>query len=57
MADQFEWIPILTELGEAEVARLIERSPDTADAIRQAYAHWKAAQTEAANLRELGNDQ
>lgn len=56
MPDKIQWLPILTELGEEEVARIIEKSPDIKSAILKARKDFKTAETEAADLEKLGHE-
>lgn len=56
MPDKLEWIPILTELGEDIVARIIEKSPDAKSALLKAKADFEAAEKEAGDLRRKGHE-
>lgn len=53
---KIDWLPILLSLGEEEVARLMEKSPDTASAILAAHENFKKAEEEANALRKEGHD-
>lgn len=54
--DKFLWIPILVELGEDVVARIIDRSPDVASALKEAKANFDVAVTEGEDLRRKGHE-
>jgi hypothetical protein len=56
-ADKILWIPILTELGEKMVARIIEKSPDIQSAILEARENFKRAEEEADELKKMGHEQ
>lgn len=56
MPNKIEWLPILTELGEEEVARIMDSSPDTATAILEAHANFDQAVVEADALKKLGHE-
>jgi hypothetical protein len=55
-ANPIEWLPILMELGEKEVARILDRSPDARTALLQAHENFVAAEQEARNLRAEGHE-
>lgn len=50
------WLPILTELGEDVIARIMDQSPDTADAILKARENFRLAQDEGEALRRKGHE-
>lgn len=56
MADKILWLPILMDLGEDIVARIMDKSPDTATAILEARENFKKAEDEANDLRKLGHE-
>jgi hypothetical protein len=51
-----QWLPILAELGEEAVARIIEKSPDVESAILAARENFTKAEQEAKDLRKLGHE-
>lgn len=55
MADKFEWLPILTRLGEETLARILDNSPDIQSAILEAHQNFEAAEKEAEELRKRGH--
>lgn len=55
-ANKIEWLPILMELGEKTVARILDRSPDVATALKEAHENFVAAEAEAKALREKGHE-
>lgn len=56
MSNQIEWLPILTALGEEELARILDKSPDVASALLEAHANFQQAQRDAADLRREGHE-
>lgn len=56
MSDKIEWIPILVDLGEAEVARILDKSPDAKTAIMEARENFKKAEEEGEALRRKGHE-
>lgn len=50
------WLPILAELGEDVVARILDKSPDTASAILEAKKNFELAEEEAEALRRRGHE-
>lgn len=56
MPDKIEWLPILMKLGEDIVARIMDKSPDTAAAILAARENFEKAEDEAKALRRLGHE-
>ena len=56
MSEKIQWLPILAELGEATVARIIEKSPDIQSAILEARKNFAAAEIEADELSKLGHE-
>lgn len=56
MPDKIQWLPILTELGEGFVARLVESSPDIQAAILAARDEFKNAQSEGEALKKKGHE-
>jgi hypothetical protein len=56
MPDNTEWLPILTELGEKEVARILDRSPDIQSAILEARENFQKAEEEADALKRKGHE-
>lgn len=56
MPDQMEWLPILAELGEKTVGRIIEKSPDVKSAILAARENFVKAEEEAKALRGRGHE-
>lgn len=53
--NKLDWIPILTELGEDIVARVIDRSPDIKAALLEAKANFNSAVDEGEALRKKGH--
>lgn len=49
------WLPILTELGEDVVARLIDKSPDVKSAILEAKENFDKAVEEGEALKNKGH--
>jgi len=56
MAKTIEWLPILTELGEREVARIFDKSPDIQSAILEARENFQEAENEAGELKKMGHE-
>ena len=56
MPEQIEWLPILAQLGEGVVARIIENSPDIQSAILEARANFVKAEEEAEALKKKGHE-
>lgn len=56
MSDAIEWLPILTELGEEEIARILDKSPDIQSAILEAKENFDKAVDEAEALRRMGHE-
>ena len=56
MPEKIEWIPILTELGEDVVARIIDKSPDVKSALLEARENFTKAEEEADALRRKGRE-
>jgi hypothetical protein len=56
MPEKIQWLPILVELGESVIARIIESSPDTKAAIMEARHNFVEAEKEAAALRRKGHE-
>lgn len=56
MSDKIQWLPILAELGEKEIARILDKSPDIQSAILEARENFKKAEEEADALRKMGHD-
>jgi hypothetical protein len=56
VSDVIKWLPILAELGEEAVARIIEKSPDVQSAILEARENFEKAEEEAAELKKLGHE-
>jgi len=56
MSNNIEWLPILTELGEATIARIFDKSPDIQSAILEAGENFKKAEEEAEALRRQGHE-
>lgn len=54
-ASKLEWLPILVELGEDVVTRLLDKSPDAASAIAEARENFQRAEEEAEALRSEGH--
>ena len=57
MPETIQWLPILTELGEDVVARIIENSPDIQSAILQARTEFTTGEREADALHKLGHEE
>lgn len=57
MSDKILWLPILAELGEKTVARIIEKSPDIQSAILEARENFKKAEEEADALKKMGHEE
>jgi len=57
MSDKILWLPILTELGEDVVARIIEKSPDIQAAILQGREEFQKAKEEADALKKMGHEE
>jgi hypothetical protein len=55
--NKIEWLPILTELGEATVARIIEKSPDIKTAILTAREEFETAEKEVDELKKMGHEE
>ena len=55
-ANPILWLPILTELGEDIVARILDESPDVVSALLEARANFLAAEDEAEALRHEGHE-
>jgi len=56
MSNAIQWLPILAQLGEEEVARILDRSPDIQTAILEARKNFQQAGDEADELRKLGHE-
>lgn len=56
MSNPILWLPILTELSEEELARILDKSPDVASAILEAHANFRQAQRDAEDLRREGHE-
>lgn len=56
MPNPILWLPILTALGEEELARILDKSPDTASALLEAHANFQQAQADAEALRHEGHE-
>ena len=54
--DKILWIPILSELGEEAVARILDHSPDIQSAILDARENFKKAEEEADALLKKGHE-
>jgi hypothetical protein len=57
MSEKVEWLPILAELGESVVARIIENSPDVKSAILAGRENFQAAGKEADELGKMGHEE
>lgn len=57
MPKTIEWLPILTELGEKEVARIFDKSPDIQSAILAARENFQQAEQEADALKQMGREE
>lgn len=57
MPDKILWLPILAQLGEDVVARIIENSPDIQSAILEARANFIEAEKEADALKRKGHEE
>lgn len=57
MPDKIEWLPILTELGEKELARIFDKSPDIQTAILEARESFQKAEQEADALKKMGHEE
>lgn len=55
-ADKILLLPILAELGETTVARILDRSPDVLSAIMEAHENFKKAEEEADALLKRGHE-
>jgi len=51
-----EWIPILTELGEETIARILDKSPDAKAAILAAHENFDKAVQDADALEKKGHE-
>lgn len=56
MPDKIEWLPILSELGEEIVARILDKSPDIQSAILEARENFTKLGEEATELRHKGHE-
>jgi hypothetical protein len=56
MSDKVNWLPILAELGEEAVARILDKSPDVQSAIMEARENFTKGEQEAKDLRKLGHE-
>lgn len=54
-ASKLDWLPILIELGEDVLTRLLDKSPDAASAIAEARENFTQAEVEADALRREGH--
>lgn len=56
MPNAIEWLPILAELGEEELARILDKSPDVKSAILAAKENADKAVEEAEALKKKGHE-
>lgn len=56
MSDNIEWLPILAELGEKTVARILDKSPDVKSALLEAKDNFDKAVDEADALKRKGHE-
>lgn len=56
MSDKIEWLPILAELGEKTVARILDKSPDVKSALLAARENFQKAEEEADALKKKGHE-
>lgn len=54
--NKLEWLPILTELGEETIARILDKSPDVKSAILAAKENFDKAVDEADALKRKGHE-
>lgn len=57
MPEDIEWLPILTELGEKTIARILDKSPDVKSAILEARENFQKAEDEADALLKKGHEE
>lgn len=57
MPEKIEWLPILAELGEKTVARILDKSPDIQSAILEARKNFQKAEEEADALKKMGHEE
>ena len=55
MSDSIQWLPILTELGEDIVGRILDKSPDVKSALLEAQENFRLAENEAQALKKKGH--
>lgn len=56
MPETIEWLPILAELGEKTISRILDKSPDIKTAILEARENFQKAEEEAEALRKKGHE-
>jgi len=56
MSDAILWLPILAALGEKEVARILDKSPDVQSALLAAKENFDKAAEEADALARKGHE-
>lgn len=54
-AKAIQWLPILMELGEDVLARILDKSPNIKSAILEARENFQAAQKEGQDLKDMGH--
>lgn len=56
MPEKIEWLPILMALGEKQIARILDKSPDVKSAILEARENFTKAEEEAEALKRKGHE-